>query len=480
MPIHTANAEIVLPSDAEIRQLLIDRIDTQRKSVGMVVGLITPLDRRIISYGALNQGDPRPLSGDSIFDIASVTKVVTSLLLAEMAKRGEVSLTDPVAKYLPADVRIPERKGRSIRLIDLATHTSGLPILPLDYPALNDPAIADYSHEKLYRFLSTYELPHDIGSHWEYSNIDMALLGDALSRRAGIDYETLVRARITDPLGMASTVASVTPHVESRVVVPHDADLRPVPRLGLGAFAPGGCLLSTANDLLTFLAAFLGFVTSPLMPAMSFMLETRRPMRPPIGTLIRKHWKTMLRMILSSRRGGSGPRPVPSEQALGWHVSGRGKDQIVVHDGAGFSAAASVAYDPNARVGIVALSNAGVMVSDITRHLLRPSFPLAPARREIALDLPVLDRYVGDYQSAFGPWTVTREANRLMIQMPRMGMMRLRPESEHDFFTFEFDLQFLFDRDASGRVTRLTIRPRGFFPEMSAVRVDHPPKGALN
>ena len=85
----------------------------------------------IVAYGSLNQGDPRPLNGDTIFEIGSVTKVFTSLLLSDMVQRGEVALADPVAKYLPADVKVPERGGRVITLVDLSTHTSGLPRLPI-------------------------------------------------------------------------------------------------------------------------------------------------------------------------------------------------------------------------------------------------------------------------------------------------------------------------------------------------------------
>src|SRR5262249_29877791 len=131
-----------VPSDADIRQILVDRIDRDRQSVGIVVGVIEkdgsdPRARRVITYGALEKGDSRPLTGDTIFEIGSVTKVFTSLVLAGMVKRGEVALTDPVAKYLPADVKMPERNGRAITLQDLATHTSGLPRLPTNFTPMN-------------------------------------------------------------------------------------------------------------------------------------------------------------------------------------------------------------------------------------------------------------------------------------------------------------------------------------------------------
>ncbi len=104
-----------------------------------------------------------------------------------MVQRGEVALTDPVAKYLPPEVKMPERGGKQITLEDLATHTSGLPRMPTNFTP-KDPAnpYADYSVEQMYQFLSAYQLTRDIGSQYEYSNLGGGLLGHALARRAGM------------------------------------------------------------------------------------------------------------------------------------------------------------------------------------------------------------------------------------------------------------------------------------------------------
>ena len=171
----------VLPSDTEVRQILVDRIDRDHQSVGIVVGLVGSTGRRVIAYGALDKGDSRLLNGDTIFEIGSVTKVFTSLLLADMVARNEVALNDPIAKYLPSDVKTPGRNGQSITLEDLATHTSGLPRLPTNF-APKDPAnpYADFSVPQLYEFLSTYTLSRDIGSQYDYSNLGGGLLGHLL------------------------------------------------------------------------------------------------------------------------------------------------------------------------------------------------------------------------------------------------------------------------------------------------------------
>jgi serine-type D-Ala-D-Ala carboxypeptidase/endopeptidase len=180
----------LVPSDPVIRQILVDRVDKYRQSVGIVVGVIEPKGRRIVAHGALDQSNPQPLNGDTVFEIGSITKVFTSLLLADMAQRGELALNDPVAKYLPPEVKAPERGDRQITLQDLATHTSGLPADPSNISP-QDPAnpVADYSVEQLYAFLSNYTLTRDIGSRYEYSNVGISVLGQALAHHPGMEYD---------------------------------------------------------------------------------------------------------------------------------------------------------------------------------------------------------------------------------------------------------------------------------------------------
>jgi CubicO group peptidase (beta-lactamase class C family) len=262
-----------IPSDAAIRDLLAERIDAERNGIGIVVGVIDAEGRRVIARGALAKSDPRALDGETVFEIGSITKVFTCLALADMAERGEVALNDPVAKHLPAGVSVPERGGKPITLIDLATHTSGLPRWPDDIaPGELTPKdwsnpYADYTAEQLQAFLAGYRLRRDIGAAHAYSNLGMGLLGRALAHRAGVDFETLVRQRITGPLGMADTAIALTPDQEARFATAHDHARRPVEAWQLPTFAGAGALRSTADDMLTFLAAELGFIETALKAA---------------------------------------------------------------------------------------------------------------------------------------------------------------------------------------------------------------------
>src|SRR5262245_43489768 len=251
-------------STEEIREILIKRVYQRKQAVGIVAGVIEPNGRRVVSYGKLANGDPRTLDGDTIFEIGSVTKVFTALVLADMVNRKEVSLDDPAAKYLPENVRMPERSGKPITLLDLATHTSGLPAIPNLKPKDPGNPYTDYSVDDLYQFLSGYELSRDPGSEFEYSNLGAGLLGHVLAYCAGTDYESLIRSRITEPLGMPDTSITLSASMKQRMATGHSLALAPVANWDLPVLPGAGALRSSANDMLTFLSAFFGYKESPL------------------------------------------------------------------------------------------------------------------------------------------------------------------------------------------------------------------------
>jgi len=89
------------PTDAEIRAMLMERIDKMHQNVGMAAGIVDANGRRFVSYGNFSVKDPRPVGNDTVFGIGSTTKVFTSTILADMVQRGEVSLDDPVATFRP-------------------------------------------------------------------------------------------------------------------------------------------------------------------------------------------------------------------------------------------------------------------------------------------------------------------------------------------------------------------------------------------
>ena len=135
-------------------------------------------ERRAVA-GVVEATRPATLYGDAeaIYEIGSISKVFTATLLADMVNRGEVALAEPIAKFLPKTVKVPERNGKQITLQDLATHKSALPRLPTNLQP-KDPTnpYADYTVDNLYAFLNSHTLTRDIGAQEEYSNLGVGLL----------------------------------------------------------------------------------------------------------------------------------------------------------------------------------------------------------------------------------------------------------------------------------------------------------------
>ncbi len=261
----TAQAAPLSATDDEILEILTARIDEQKQSVGIVVGIIDAAGQRVVAHGHLEKDDPRPIDGNTVFEIGSVTKVFTALALADAAERGGVQLDTPVSQLLPESVVLRQAAdGKPITLKHLATHMSGLPRLPDNLmPADENDPYADYGVAKLYAFLSTHQPTRPPGGEHEYSNLGYGLLGHVLALRSGQSYEALVRERITIPLGMVDTAITARPEWEERRATGHDAGLEPTSDWDLGALPGAGALRSTTNDLLTFLQAAMGKKPSP-------------------------------------------------------------------------------------------------------------------------------------------------------------------------------------------------------------------------
>jgi len=166
------------PSNMEMQEMLEERME--RNGVGIVVGIVDSNGRRVVSHGTSSTLNPVPLDGDTLFQLGSLTKVLTTLLLSDMVLRNEVSLDDPAYLYLPSGIEISQSL-RQITLGHLATHTSGLPSMPsnFDLNGLPDPYEA-YSVDQLYEFLASYSIDQEPGEEWLYSNLGVSLLGISL------------------------------------------------------------------------------------------------------------------------------------------------------------------------------------------------------------------------------------------------------------------------------------------------------------
>jgi serine-type D-Ala-D-Ala carboxypeptidase/endopeptidase len=322
-------ARNVRADDAWTIEALKQAVGTRNSSAGMVAILIDESGTRMSSYGNSGKQDVA-MDGDAVFEIMSNTKVLTSLLLADMEARGEVSFGDPVTKYLPSTVKMRERGG-PITLLDLATYTSGLPNMPGNLSPMwwaTAAPMREYTQEKLFEFLAAFEPTHPPGTHYEYANLGFGLLGIALANRAGVSYEELLIKRICAPLGMNHTRITLTDEMSRHLVQGHGLDMKPTELWTFPAIPGAGCALSTANDLTKFVKACMGITRTKLRSTLAKLTQTQRPTSLP-GT----------------------------NAGMGWYVTSTGDDHIVWKSGLSMGCNTFMGYSQRKRRGAVLLGN---------------------------------------------------------------------------------------------------------------------------
>jgi len=253
-----------LPTPREANELFRSKLNGSENPI--IVALYDHGRTAVYGYGQMSRLDPKVPDRDSVFEIGSVSKVFTGLLLAQMVVNNEVNLNDPIDKYLP--VSVPQWDKQKITLLHLATHTSGLPGMP----GIKDAATCPI--EDIYAALSNCQLRSKPGTTYLYSNFGAGLLGQALVLRAGADsFDSLLMERICKPLGMNDTRVNYDrAELMSRVARCPESS----PGKG-GTLAGGGAggIKTTANDMLKFLAAYIEPEKTSFAPAikLSYRLQ---------------------------------------------------------------------------------------------------------------------------------------------------------------------------------------------------------------
>lgn len=345
---------------ADSLQRIVER-RVQAGTPGLIVGVLGPDGRQTIA--AAGHARPGvPVDANTLFEIGSITKAFTGVLLAEMAGRGEVRLDQPVRELLPAGTTVPSRNGVEITLGHLASQVSGLPRMPDNFrPADPSNPYADYTVQQMYDFLAGHTLRRDPGTVYEYSNLGVGLLGHALALRAGTTYEDILRARVLAPLGMTSTAIVLGSALAPRMALGHSSDGDVVPWWDLPTLAGAGALRSSVSDMLRFLAKNL------------------EPGADPLGRAIALSHASRFRVNSALSLG------------LNWHRSTINGDTLIWHNGGTAGFRTILAFAPRTRTGAVLLANAAVDHEDIVRHVLL-GLPLASARarQEVAMDAAAL------------------------------------------------------------------------------------------
>lgn len=393
--------------------------------------------------GTFSADDARAITPDTQFELGSVSKVFTALLLAESERLGKVSRLDPAAKYLlpPGD---PAQAGLAkITLLSLTTHTSGLPRMPTNFSqdAGNTDPYSAYDDAALVAALRADGAAAPAGRAMSYSNLGAAVLGEALAAAWGTSYAEALQARVLDPLGLKATSLGLAGLPPSPNLAPGHAGGKTVPTWTFQAFAPAGALRSSARDMAIFLSACLGREGSPLRPAFDATLKPEFP---------------------SDSTGG--------HIGMGWLLADDGEPSIAWHNGATAGSHAFVAFDPKAGTGVAILANFQKGSEGLGFGLLgaKPPSPRNEAVKNAA-------DYVGTYPltPAFAI-AITEADGALRGQatgQPAFGMTRL---SDDRFSIVGVVAEISFERDASGKVTALVLHQNG--ADQRALRGELPPK----
>ena len=402
--------------------------------VGMTVGVLHQGESKVFGYGRLSEKNREKPTGDTIFEIGSLTKVFTSILLADAVIQGHARLDQSAAELMPERVKMPTHDERAITLQDLATHVSGLPRLPANLKRTNpnDP-YDDYSVEDLYSFLNSHKVSRAPGEKSEYSNLGAGLLGHLLERKQGKTYEQLIQSRIARPLNMKSTTITLPQEHESRLAPPHTADGELASSWNLAALMGAGGIRSSTNDLLRFARAQL------------------TPPHDKLGEAMELAWKVHQKPI---EKGAFA-------MGLGWHIAHDGSTRW--HNGQTGGYHSMLLVNRGLKMGVVLLTNTAtgevdLLAQDIMRRLAGEKVEPREFKKSIDVSSDVMQKYVGKYKlTPELVFTVSVVGKKLMVGLTGQPTFRVFARSETEWFYKVVKASLTFEIDNDGKCTSVEL-----------------------
>ena len=390
-----------------------------------------------MTIGLADTAKGQKIDKETLFEIGSITKTFTAIILADMVIKGEVKLEDHASKYLPTSVTMPEYGGAKITLKDLATHTSALPPLPDDFiPADMKNPYADYTSEQMYAFLSGYKLERPIGKEVAYSNLGMGLLGHILELHTGKPYEQLVAERILSPLGMPDSFITIPAHKAENFAIGHDPLGQPTSYWDIATLAGAGALRSDISDMSTYLKANMGLIDTPLAAAIKMSHKFQH------------------------KAGENG-----SYIGLAWLTQDMDGKNITWHNGGTGGFRTFLGFNSDNKRGAIVLANSQDQADLIGRSILtRKPEMLEPVVEDTSLNLSVeqLERFVGDYQLA--PEfiiSITRTGDELFLQATGQPKLPIFVKSEMEFILKVVDASVIFEENDQGEINKLILDQGG-------------------
>ncbi|QDT13545.1 serine hydrolase [Planctomycetes bacterium K23_9] len=403
--------------------------------VGLSIGVVKGDQTTAVHLGKTKSGGQSP-SDDTVYEIGSISKVFTGILLGDAVSRGDARLDQPVQQLLPAGVTMPAGK-RAITLVDISTHTSGLPRLSNNMPSLTskDP-YADYTSKLAHEFLNSHKLRREPGAKQEYSNFAVSLLGHLLSQKSGKSYDKLMADRITEPLGMTDTSVQLTGTMASRLATPHIAVNTIGTNWGFADMPGAGGIRSTTADMLKFAQACLD------------------PPESSTGKAIELAWK-------EHYAGGVGA----AKMGLGWHFAGDGSTRWHNGQTGGYHSMLMVNRQLNSAVVLLTNTATGE-VDQLASQVIQMLAGAKPEPRHFEAGMKVspekMKRLEGQYQLApTFVFTVTAKEGKLMVGVTNQPTMQVFAKSETEWFYKAVEASLTFQLDKNGQCQALVLFQNG-------------------
>lgn len=405
---------------------------------GAVVARKSPEGKtRFVTIGRLNADDSKPMTADTLFEIGSITKMFTGLLLAQAVVEGRMTLDDRIARHLPAGLQLAPEVA-AITLGQLATHTSGLPRVPPDIFAADpkDP-YARYDAAALHACLNGLKLGQAAPRPVDYSNLGVALLGHLLSRVYGRSYADLLAEKITRPLGLHDTVITPDAEQQERLAAPYSGQVR-VSGWHFDVFTAAGAIRSSASDLVRFVER-LTAADSPLKAAWQLARQPRADF-PAYGGRIG------LGVIMSERDG----------ELFYGHDGGTGGYRSYLEFSASTGALLAVLINNDAHEGLAVASAIREWEQPVPRQ-----WRTGPVEQAIAPEK--LAEYAGvfaiDDTASFT--ALIDPQGRLVIRLTGQSFFPAYHMGNDRFFLKVVAAEYQFARDKDGRIGSLTLHQNG-------------------
>lgn len=384
---------------------------------GVIIGTVTPYTTNYFSIGKMSENSQQ-ITENTKFEIASLSKIFTALLLTDLLDQKKLSLDDELGNYFTGE-QIDE-SVKTITIIQLATHTSGLPRLPINETKTWEKFYTSFDEKQLDNFLNNYSKN---STNFFYSNLGYTILGEIIEKEVETTYEEEVKSKILEPLEMNSTDVT-RPDSKYDLLATGYKNGKPIENKGWMAPLGSGGYHSSAKDMLHLLEAYIGSRNTNSLN-LELTLEPRHE--------------------ISKRFDRE-----QSIQSIGWKLLKCGETEVYWHDGGTDGFRSFMGFDPNSKTGVVVLSNSETDVEHIGFHILNNQTFNMREFNITELSTEQID-IVGKYNfTKNSSLEITRDEDKIFAKLNNESKLQIYPESDLVFFFTDTYSSIKFEKNEFG------------------------------